>query len=271
MNQKNFMLKLVTVPLFALTALQFAACGDNPIEAENKKQVELSIDMGSALDTLESRRENMDYYSCYDKAKLYVNNYKTRCDNFIDRYRSSSSDSVLSLSTVIRMVKDEDSYNDKGGFIGESYDPAISYLQVSKMLSITLTSYKQTASSISGNDKIGDPEIRFLVKTYIDSEPSEYDPLSATVLDTANVKEWDGEKKVAIQIPRGIDAIKICPVLRDKNEYDSYYDDEDLLKDSDCISVENLGWVEENKVKTQTTKGDKATISWKWFLYAIDK
>ena len=216
MNQKSFMLKLVAVPLVALTALQFTACGDNPIEAENKKQVELSIDVDSALDSLESRRENMDYYSCYDKTKRFVDNYKKRCDNFIDRYRSSNADSVLSLSTIIRMVKDEDGYNDKGSFIGGSYDPAINYL-----------------SSISKSEKIGDPEIRFLVKSYIDSEPSEYDPLSATALDTVDVKEWSGEKKVAIQIPRGIDAIKICPVLRDKNEHDAYYDDEDLLKESE--------------------------------------
>ncbi|MBR5411796.1 MAG: hypothetical protein IK114_01965 [Fibrobacter sp.] len=270
MNQKSFMLKLVSIPLIALTASCFTACGDNPIEAENKKQAELSIDVDSALDTLASRRENTDYYSCYDKTKRFVDNYKKRCDNFIDRYRSSSADSVLSLSTVIRMVKDEDGYNDKGSFVGESNDPTISYLQVSKMLSITLTSYKQTADSISKSKKIGDPEIRFLVKSYIDSEPSEYDPLSATALDTLDVKKWSGEKKVAIQIPRGIDAIKICPVLRDKNEHDAYYDDEDLLKDSDCVSVKNLGWVEENKVKSQTTKGDKATISWEWFLYPIE-
>ena len=183
MNQKSFMLKLVTVPLVALAALQFTACGDNPIEAENKKQVELSIDVDSALDSLESRRENMDYYSCYDKTKRFVDNYKKRCDNFIDRYRSSNADSVLSLSTIIRMVKDKEGYNDKGSFIGGSYDPAINYLQASKMLSITLTSYKQTASSISKSEKIGDPEIRFLVKSYIDSEPSEYDPLSAVPKD----------------------------------------------------------------------------------------
>ena len=114
MNQKSFILKLVAVPLVALTALQFTACGDNPIEAENKKQVELSIDVDSALDSLESRRENMDYYSCYDKTKRFVDNYKKRCDNFIDRYRSSNADSVLSLSTIIRMVKDEDGYIDLG-------------------------------------------------------------------------------------------------------------------------------------------------------------
>jgi hypothetical protein len=137
------------------------------------------------------------------------------------------------------------------------------------MLSITLTSYKQTTDSISGSEEVGDPQIRFLVKSYIDSEPSEYDPLSATALDTLNLKSWKGEKKVAIQIPRGIDAIDICPVLRDKNEHDAYYDDEDLLNDSDCISVTNLGFFKENNVKSQTTKGAKATITWEWFMYSI--
>ena len=270
MNQKNFMLKLVAIPLIAFSALQLSACGDNPIEAENKKQVNLSMNVGDALDSLEKSRENMDYYTCYDKTKLFTNSYKKRCDTFIERYRGDGVDSVLSLATVIKMVKDEDSYNDKGNFIGVNDDPAINYLQVSKMLGITLTSYKQTVDSISKSEKIGDPEIRFLVKSYIDSEPSEYDPFSATTLDTVDVKEWEGEKKVAIVIPRGIDAIEICPVLRDKNEHDAYYDDEDLLKASDCVAVKNLGWVKENDSKSQATKGDKATISWEWFLYSVD-
>lgn len=270
MNQKSFILKFITIPLFTLVVSQFTACGDNPIEAENKKQANLSIDVKSALDSLASERENTDYYTCYNKAKRFVNNYKKRCDTFIDKFMGDGADSVLSLAAVIKMVKDEDNYNDKGNFIGENNDPAINYLQVSKMLGITLTSYKQTVDSISKDEKIGDPEIRFLVKSYIDLEPSEYDPFSATTLDSVDVKEWKGEKKVAIVLPRGIDAIEICPVLRDKNEHDAYYDDEDLLKESDCVVVKNLGWAKENDVKSQTTKGEKATISWKWFLYSMD-
>jgi len=272
MNQKSFMLKLVTLPLFALTALQFTACGDNPIEVEDKKQAEFSVDLEAqaAIERFETKRENMDYYTCYDRAKLYTLNYKNRCDNFINKYRSESVDTVLSLETIIKMVRDEDRYNDKGTFIGSNDDPQINYLQVSKMLSITLTSYKQTATRISDDERIGDPEIRFLVKSYIDAEPSEYDPLSATTLDTVDVQEWEGKKKVAIQIPRGIDAIEICPVLRDKNLHDDYYDDEDLLNASHCISVKNLGWVKEKNSKSQTSVGDKATITWEWFLYSID-
>ena len=270
MNQKNFILKFIAIPLFTLAVSQFTACGDNPIEAENKKQEKLSIDVKSAMDSLASQRENTDYYTCYNKAKPFVSNYKKRCDVFIDKFGKNGSDTTLSLASIIKMVKDEDRYNDKGAYIGGNDDPAINYLLASKMLSITLTSYKQTASSISETEKVGDPEIKFLVKSYIDAEPSEYDPLSATVLDTVDLKEWDGERKVAVLIPRGIDAIEICPVLRDKNEYDAYYDDEDLLNESDCVSVKNLGWVEENNSKKQTTKGEKASITWQWYLYSIE-
>ena len=270
MNQKNFMLKLITIPLLAVTALQFTACGDNPIEVEDKKQSHLSIDFDAAIDGIENKREKMDYYECYDKAKRYTFNYKKRCDSFIDKYRSNSTDTVLSLETVIKMVKNEDDYNDKGNYIGTNNDPAINYLLFSKMLKITLVNYKQT-KDISESKKNSDPEIRFLVKSYIDNEPSEYDPFSATILDTVNVRQCCSDNKsVAIQIPRGIDAIEICPVLRDKNEHDAYYDDEDLLKESDCVSVKNLGWVKEDEVKMKTTEGEKALIIWEWSLYSIE-
>ena len=272
MNQKSFMLKFVTIPLLALATLPFVACGDNPIEVEDKKQAEYSVNLEAqtALDSLESRRERIDNYTCYEQTKRYTDNYKKRCDRFIEKFRGNSADTVLSLATVIKMVKNEDDYNDKGNYIATNEDPAINYLQENKMLSITLVNYRQTVDSISKDEKTGDPEIRFLVKSYIDSEPSEYDPFSATVLDTVDVDKWSGEKKVTIQLPRGIDAIEICPVLRDKNEHDDYYDDEDLLNDSDCIPVKNLGWGAENNPKLNTTTGEKARIIWEWFLYSIE-
>jgi len=272
MNQKSFMLKFVTIPLLALATLPFVACGDNPIEVEDKKQVEFKIEVGAqdALDSLKTLRENIDYYTCYDQTKRFTDNFKNRCDRFIDKFRGNSADTVLSLATIIKMVKNEDEYNDKGNYIGTDDGPMVNYLRYNKMLNITLINYKQTVDSISNKEKLGDPEIRFLVKSYIDSEPSEYDPFSATILDTIDVDRWSGEKKVAIQLPRGIDAIEICPVLRDKNEHDDYYDDEDLLKDSDCVPVKNLGWVAENNTKLHTTTGEKARIIWEWFLYSIE-
>lgn len=270
MKQKHFMLKTVASTLLALSSLGFIACGDNSIEVENEKQVNFSFDMHAAMDSLKAQRGKTDYYACYEKTRGIVDDYRLRCDNFLNLYGKGSVDTVLSLATVIKMVKDEDNYDNKGRFIGENPDPYINYLLFSKMLSVTLSSYKQTVDSISSADKIGDPEIRFMVKSYIDNEPSEYDPYSALALDTVEVKEWKGEKKVSIVLPRGIDAIELCPILRDKNEHDDYYDDEDLLRDSDCISIKNLGWVKENETKSQTTEGEKATISWQWFIYSMD-
>ena len=112
MNQKSFILKFITIPLFTLVVSQFTACGDNPIEAENKQQEKLSINVRSALASLARLRENTDYYTCYNKAKRFVGNYKKRCDTFIDKFMGDGADSVLNLATVIKMVKDEDNYND---------------------------------------------------------------------------------------------------------------------------------------------------------------
>lgn len=271
MAQKNFTLTKIALPFAAAAAFLMTACGgDNPIEIENEKNGNLSWNYKIALDSVSQRLDESYYYRCYDNTQNFVANNIERCDTFIERFYKNS-DSTLSLTTIINMVRDSINYNNKGSFIGENGDPQINYLLSNKMLKITLTSFRQTADSISSTKKIGDPEIRFLIKTYIDLEPSEYDPLSALVFEAESVKEWDGEQSVTIRLPRGIDGMDICPVLRDRNVHDAYYDDEDLLDESSCVSVENLGWVEEDKVKTQTTEGDKVTISWKWSLYAIDK
>ena len=270
MHQK-FMLKSAIATLFALAAFQLTACGDNPMDVENEKQPAVSFDLNAAFDSLDVQRSNIDNYTCYKETKIFVKDYKKRCDNFLNLFgKGSDTDTVLDVKTIIKMVKDEDSYDNKGRFIGKNNDPKINYLLMNKMLGITLTSFKQTADRINEDEKIGDPEIRFLVKSYINLEPSEYDPYSAIALDTLDVKEWKGKKKVAVPLPRGIDAIEICPILRDKNEHDDYYDDEDLLDQSLCVSVKNLGWVAENSEKSVTSEGEKAKISWSWFIYQAD-
>lgn len=268
---QKIMLKSAIVTLFALASFQLMACGDNPMDVENEKQPTVSFDLDATFDSLDAQRANIDNYTCYQETKLFVKDSKKRCDNFLNLFgKGSDTDTILDVKTIIKMVKDEDNYDNKGRFIGKNEDPKINYLLMNKMLGITLTSYKQTVKSISEDEDIGDPEIRFLVKSYINLEPSEYDPYSAIALDTLDVKEWKGKKKVAVQLPRGIDAIEICPILRDKNEHDDYYDDEDLLDQSLCVSVKNLGWVAENSEKSVTSEGEKAKITWSWFIYQAD-
>lgn len=263
---RNFILK----PIASLSlVLALAACGDNPIDIENEKQAEFSWDYTVALDSLAQELEDIDYYKCYDQTNGIIENNKTRCDNFIDKYFKDCGETALSMTTIIKMVKDTDNYDDKGRFVGEIEDPKINYLLFNKMLNITLTSYKQTVESLNKKEDVIDPEIRFLVKTYIDLEPSEYDPVSALALDTVDIREWEGKKAVTIQLPRGIDGMEICPIFRDKNEHDAYYDDEDLLDESSCIEVKNLGWIEENQTESQKSASDKAEIQWEWYLYSI--
>ena len=74
MNQKSFMLKLVTIPLLAMATLPFVACGDNPIEVEDKKQVEFSIEVGAqdALESLEALREDKVIVVSTNVWKLYL-------------------------------------------------------------------------------------------------------------------------------------------------------------------------------------------------------
>ncbi len=264
------LLKKIALPIAVSAAFFFAACGsDNPIEVENKADAKFSWDYRVALDSIAQKLDESDYYECYDKTRGFVENNRERCDNFIERYFKDSGDSALSITTIIKMVRDSLSYNDKGAHIGKNDDPQIDYLLTNKMLNITLTSYRQTADSIGKSKKNADPEVRFLIRTYIDLEPSEYEPLSALALDTNDIKEWKGEKAIAIQLPRGIDAMDICPVLRDKSVEDDYYDDEDLLDEKSCVTVKNLGWVKEDNVKTEKSSSDKAEIQWKWHLYAI--
>ena len=272
------LLKKIALPIAVSAAFFFAACGsDNPIEVENKADAKFSWDYRVALDSIAQKLDESDYYECSRQCRCCLPARRAakpfvvfnRCDNFIERYFKDSGDSALSITTIIKMVRDSLSYNDKGAHIGKKDDPQIDYLLTNKMLNITLTSYRQTADSIGKSKKNADPEVRFLIRTYIDLEPSEYEPLSALALDTNDIKEWKGEKAIAIQLPRGIDAMDICPVLRDKSVEDDYYDDEDLLDEKSCVTVKNLGWVKEDNVKTEKSSSDKAEIQWKWHLYAI--
>ena len=161
------MLKKIVLPLAATAAFYFSACGENPIEIENKADAKFKWDYKIALDSIAQRVDDSSYYECYDNTRGFVQNNKERCDTFINQYAKNAGDDALSMKTIITMVRDSINYNDKGTYIGDGDDPKINYLRTNKMLSVTLTNYKRTAKSI-------EPEVRFLIKTFIEQEPSEY-------------------------------------------------------------------------------------------------
>ena len=278
MTQKNFMFKTIGFAFLFATALQFTACGDNPIEVENEKQHGFSQSkIDKALADLNKQRANVDFYRCMQENKQITDKAKRklRCENFLEKYSDNTD-----LSIIVTMVSDTVNYGDKGEFLRAkeasanphkpgSTDPdspeSVHYLAVNKMLNLTLTKYEQVADSISDSEEVGDPDIRFIVKTFIEEDSSGYEPITALVLDTLNVKKWKGKKATAVLIPRGIDALEICPIVIDKNELEDHFENETVL--NKCIKVKDIGFIENKKTTEVKTDNKKVELQWEWFLY----
>ena len=253
MKQKKFMFKAISLSLFATTALILSACGSNPIEVENQKSFDFDKkEISAALDNISDERANVDFYKCTQSNQSLAKDVReTRCKNFIAKYQASTE-----MSSIIKMVSDTKNYNDKGLFIGSKY------IVTNKILNLTLTEY-------SNKEKLN-PEIRFNVKTFIDGEASGYEQMtSAFAMDKAKIKEWNGTLAVTVQIPRGIDALEICPIVRSKTESEYEFTYEDLIK-GNCITVNDIGYIEDKvrSLEQKSSTGD-VSIKWEWFLYSI--
>lgn len=249
---------------FAALPLMFAACGDNAIEAEAELQNEAFDSKGAALKKFDNEQSNLAFYVC---KQAYGAN---RCINIYKTYGSYDCPEM----------SDTKNYNDKGEYVGpassssepessssepeSSSSEPVKYLTVNKTLNLTVTSYKQTVDSISETEEIGDPEVKFIVNTYSDDELVNT-PMTALVLDTTDVKEWEGVKAATVLIPRGIDKIEICPIVLDENEFD-----DTVLSDDECFTIEDIGLIENKEVFEQTlggTKDLKFKVEWSWDLY----
>ena len=258
------MFKTATVSLLISAAFFFTACGDNPIEVENEKTFSYSESkIEKALDEFTEERQYADVYRCIQANPGFADKQKeeNRCKNFIRKYKNKTD-----LSTIVIMVSDTVNYNDKGEYTNLGRGQTIKYLTTNKQLNITLTTYKQLADAISSTKKVGDPEVRFVVRTFIDGEPADYSPITAIVLDTANVKKWSGKKSVAVQIPRGIDAIQVCPIVTDRNEFADHFENNVVLENK-CVAVTNLGLIKNKETTEQETSNGVVDLKWKWFLY----
>jgi hypothetical protein len=275
------MFKTTIFAFLTATALCFTACGDNPIEVENENVYKFSNSkIQSSLDMIESNRQKVDLYRCTQSNIRIFNKEKLqqRCSTFIEKYGENTD-----LATIIKMVSDTVNYNDKGNFTrsssADSTDPddpnypdssnRYHYITTSKTLNITLTRYSQIVDSISKTKKIGNPEIRFKVTTLIDGDSSGYDPISAIILDTLNVKEWKGHKTGSIQIPRGIDELEICPIVIDNNEFEDRYENETVLENM-CITAKEIGYIEDKVVTEQLTSNSRVYLEWEWVLFEAD-
>lgn len=232
----------------ASIAVAFTACsGDNTIEVVNS--LDDFEDSSLALSRLEDGVNNIDYLKC---AKKYS---EARCLNFYAQYGSFDNDKIT----------DTQNYNDQGEYIGPKEPEELKYLTVNKALNLVVTSYKQTVDSISATEEIGDPEVKFIVKTFSDDELVN-SPSTALVLDTTDIKKWSGSKSTVVFVPRGIDKVEICPIVIDENEIS-----DETLSDGNCITVKDIGLIQNKTVFKETETGKKFEVTWTYDIFDPDE
>lgn len=247
----------------AIIPFAFFACGDNPIEINDTYMEEAKIPhQKSASADFKDALKDVDYYKCKQTYNA------ARCNTFYEIFGSYDCEEIA-----------DPTYNDKGEKLvpltsSSSEAPAVSsssedtvlvdYLQKNKTLNITITHYKQKVAAINENDTLGDPEIKFTIKNYSDSEY--VNTLSTHILlDEKDTKEWNGTKSAAIFIPRGMNKIQVCPIISDKNGDE---EDDEILSTGECLIIEALGQIEDRKtVFEKDTTSKKYELEWEWFLY----
>lgn len=270
MKQKNFIQKIASFGCLACLPLALAACsGENPIDTEILQQDSMYKGHTQNVAAVDSELPNVPVYKCMQKVGD-IPDKEIRCKNLIEKMGGAASiDDEKFFNKIAVMVEDTVNYDNDGNRIESSSSAeqsssseAVTYLQETKSLSITLTNYEQLKDSISEDKEIGDPEIQFLVKTLINGEASDFDPVTVLVLDTVDVKTWEGSKSVVFQIHRGIDEIQVCPIVKDENE-----DDDTILLDEMCFPIKDIGLVEDNDVSKMEVENDLVSVKWEWHLY----
>lgn len=230
---------------------------DNPIEIENGKNVASNFDRKK----LENDLKNADYYACVAKYGA------ARCETFNEIYGSYDCEEIA-----------DSNYNDNGEFVADSVD-VLPYLKVNMNLKITLKSYKQFVDYLSEKTQENNPEIRFAVRFFSDgmqvrvAESEEY-TISPVLLFGNDVKEWVGKNSVTVPIARGIDEVRLCPIVKNINEIDEEEpeegvdfenpEDEDVSSGA-CYSVKEIGRLT-HKVD-QKDVNEKYEMSWEVELY----
>lgn len=239
--------KLASCLGIASLAFSFTACGDdNPIEIVNGYGNLEMDDIDSGLDNLSKNLSDADLYKCMQTYS------KERCVTFYNKYGSYDCKEISDIAH----------YSDDGMPIAQpAKDTILKYLKENKFLNLTISKYEQTVDSISATKEIGNPEVKFIVKTYSDDELVN-SPTTALILDTTNVKKWTGTNSTIVFLPRGVDKIEICPIVIDENKLT-----DDILSDGNCITVEDIGFLEDKTVTKQTETGKKFIVEWSWDIY----
>ncbi|MCQ2106880.1 MAG: hypothetical protein MJZ26_13940 [Fibrobacter sp.] len=259
---KEKIIKSLSATAVFLAASLFWGCSqDNPIEIENGYDYSINF----MVDKLESDLEKTDYYKC---ESIYG---EDRCNNFKEIFGSYDSEEIADTN-----------YNDVGELIhpvSSSSQEILSsssvtrypYLLKNMNLKITLTSYQQVADTLSSADIVGDPEVRFAIKFFSDgiqvrmAETEDY-TVSPVLLSEMNLMEWTGHSNVSVPITRGIDEIRLCPMVKNIDEDSDVLVPDDVdISSGECYTVTEIGLLE--GPVTQSDSCDYYKMNWELELY----
>lgn len=242
MKKTNFMNKLLSVACLATASMFFAACdGTNPMETQNEIQKEIFSSKDATFEKLDADLAQVDFYACKQTYNA------KRCKNFYEKYGAYDTPEIANPL-----------YNDEGDTI-QTKD-SVDYLQENAMLNITLTGFDLLASAEAADTL----EVKFMVKSYSETVLANTS-MSPILIDTTDVTTWEEKSAGAVSLARGINIIKICPVVTLKKPVGE--DDETLSTDEDCVTVEALGQIKANETTAVSSETEFFNIKWDWYLY----
>lgn len=259
----NFIKKLLVASAIASTAVIFSACSETSvIEAENEILSEHKGPKKGLLDSLEANLGRVDLYNCLATYS------KERCSNF---YKKFGSYDCPQISNPYYNDKGEYTYDDGSKDATGNVTPQdtsnvtpkdtvveVYYLQENKNITITLKSFKQKS------DKASNPMVRFKVELYSDSVKA--NTLSTGVLPLElEEKKWrDTTSFDPISVVRGIDEIRICPVVISQTGDD---EEDEIVSSGRCMSAKDIGYIKDTETFLDDEDNDDYAITWEAKLY----
>ena len=242
MKKTNFMQKLLSVACLTAASMFFTACdGTNPIESQNEIQKEIFSSKDAKFEKLDTELAKVDFYACKQTYNA------KRCETFFKICGTYDCPQIA-----------DPNYNDDG----ERTDAkdSVDYLQENAMLNITLTGFDLLASAEAADTL----EVKFMVKSYSETVLANTS-MSPILIDSTEITTWTEKAAGAVSLARGINKIKICPVVTLKKPVGE--DDETLSTDEDCVTVEALGTIKNNETTAVSSETEFFNIKWDWYLY----
>lgn len=274
MSQHKAIYRILT-GIGMVSALFFAACGDDGSSAGERDSVSSIYDLGSCSQKNSGERvyvENKnEYFVCsdvcacegglgcfdylghvdpgiqpggsgYDACYDWIDETKKISGEYSSNSNNGSGSSVIDQTNYYSSATESNYGNEEEAFLYKEF-----------FVEIDLTLFKQVSDNWEnqnknkGNYSDGDPRISFVIKTYSDDELKDSVKTDVFKLDD-NVGKWTGHQFFTKNFSGGANSVYICPQVYEHNSVQS-----DVFKSSGyCYIIRDAG----NKVNTPVKQND---------------